>query len=157
MRIRFRGPSGGASLELAEDAIVADLLTALKAESGSGAITVKYGWPLQTLAADQGHLPVRALGLQRENLTIVPVDGTGEQPPAASAIAPAPAISTSRGADKVVVSGVSAMDEQSAENLTYGSGEDVKVEMPESRTSLGTYSGDAMTQNKVTSCLVFSS
>ncbi|KAI1288815.1 hypothetical protein F5Y03DRAFT_379142 [Xylaria venustula] len=124
MRIRFRGPSGGGSLELAEDATVAQLLSALTAEAGSGAITVKFGWPLQTLDdVQQADCGVRELGLQRENLTVVPVESAGpqQQPP--------PTVSTG-------ASSSAAADAPLAADPLYGSGEDVKVEMPESRTSL---------------------
>ncbi|KAI0458990.1 hypothetical protein F5B21DRAFT_458540 [Xylaria acuta] len=124
MRIRFRGPSGGGFLELAEDATVADLLVALRTETGSGAIDVKFGWPLQTLAADQAGLKVRELGLQRENLTVVPVENA-EQPPPASQPSAA-----------VAGSGATDVDAQLAASMSYGSGEDVKVEMSESRTDL---------------------
>lgn len=131
MRIRFRGPSGGGLLELADDATVAHLLLALGAETGSGAVAVKFGWPLQTLAADQGDLRVRELGLQRESLTVVPLESTEQQQQQQpSVIAPQP---NAPAAD----SAVAELDAQLAANLSYGSGEDVKVEMPESRTSLG--------------------
>ncbi|KAI0551902.1 hypothetical protein F4679DRAFT_112488 [Xylaria curta] len=134
MRIRFRGPSGGGFLELAEDATVADLLVALRTETGSGAIDVKFGWPLQTLAADQADLKVRDLGLQRENLTIVPVENTEQrqqqqqQQASAPTSTPAPAAAAGSGATDV--------DAQLAASMSYGSAEDVKVEMPESRTDL---------------------
>ncbi|KAK5625513.1 hypothetical protein RRF57_001229 [Xylaria bambusicola] len=123
MRIRFRGPSGGGFLELPEDSTVDDLMSALEAETGSGAIVVKFGWPLQTLDMQQGDLKVRVreLGLQREILTIVPIENS----PVAVASAPTSAITPA--AD---------LDAQLAASLSYGSGEDVKVEMSESRTNL---------------------
>ncbi|KAI1147361.1 hypothetical protein F4825DRAFT_437620 [Nemania diffusa] len=129
MRIRFRGPSGGGFLELADDATVAHLLSALTAEIGSGAIAVKFGWPLQTLAADQADVPVRELGLQRENLTIIPVESPAQQPSSGPAAA-APA------APAAADPGPAELDAQLAATLSFGSGEDVKVEMPESRTNL---------------------
>ncbi|KAI3328611.1 hypothetical protein F4824DRAFT_403565 [Ustulina deusta] len=138
MRIRFRGPSGGGFLELAEDATVTHLLSALKAETGSGAIAVKFGWPLQTLDARQGDLEVRELGLQRENLTIVPVESPEEQQQPTSlvstftpAVVPQPPAAAAAAASAAV-----DLDAQLAASLSYGSGEDVKVEMPESRTNL---------------------
>ncbi len=141
MRIRFRGPSGGGFLELAEDATVTHLLSALKAETGSGAIAVKFGWPLQTLDARQGDLEVRELGLQRENLTIVPVESPEEQQQPTSlvstftpAVVPQPPAAAAAAASAAV-----DLDAQLAASLSYGSGEDVKVEMPESRTNLGTF------------------
>ncbi|KAI1419180.1 hypothetical protein F5Y12DRAFT_779229 [Xylaria sp. FL1777] len=123
MRIRFRGPSGGGVLELAEDATVAHLISALKTETGSSAITVKFGWPLQTLDVHQGDLEVRELGLQRENLTVVPVENPEQQqqPPSVASTARSAAVD---------------LDAQLAASLSYGSGEDVKVEIPESRTNL---------------------
>lgn len=132
MRIRFRGPSGGGLLELADNATVAQLLSALRAETGSPAIAVKFGWPLQTLAADQGDLRVSELGIQRESLTVVPLESAEQQQPPspASFVAPQPNAA-------VVDSGVTDVDAQLAADLSYGSGEDVKVEMPESRSNLG--------------------
>ncbi|KAI0969083.1 hypothetical protein F4678DRAFT_440895 [Xylaria arbuscula] len=127
MRIRFRGPSGGGSLELAEDATVAHLLSALKAETGSGAIAIKYGWPLQTLDVEQGDRGVRDLGLQRENLTVVPIESSEPQHQL-PATATSAAVPQSGAADE--------LDAQLAADSLYGSGEDVKVEMPESRTNL---------------------
>ncbi|KAI1739035.1 hypothetical protein F4680DRAFT_423682 [Xylaria scruposa] len=138
MRIRFRGPSGGGFLELAEDATVADLLVALRTETGSGAIDVKFGWPLQTLAADQADLKVRDLGLQRENLTVVPVENAEQrqqqqqqQQASAPTSIPAPAAAAAAAG-----SGATDVDAQLAASMSYGSGEDVKVEMSESRTDL---------------------
>ncbi|KAI2634543.1 hypothetical protein GGS21DRAFT_107789 [Xylaria nigripes] len=129
MRIRFRGPSGGGTLELADDSTIADLITALEVKTASHAIVVKYGWPLQTLATDQSYLQVRALGLQRESLTVVPLESFDEQLQGSiSAKSKALAVAAE---DPAV-----ALDSQLAANLAYGSGEDVKVEMPESRTNL---------------------
>ncbi|KAI0803426.1 hypothetical protein GGR55DRAFT_662549 [Xylaria sp. FL0064] len=135
MRIRFRGPSGGGSLELAKDATVSQLLSALEAETGSGAgtIAVKFGWPLQTLDIRQGDLAVQELGLQRENLTIVPVQNPEQQPPPATSTSASAAIPPSGAA---AAAATVNLDAQLAASLSYGSGEDVKVEMPESRTSL---------------------
>ncbi|KAI0857557.1 hypothetical protein F4860DRAFT_489200 [Xylaria cubensis] len=140
MRIRFRGPSGGGFLELAEDATVADLLVALRTETtgSAGAIDVKFGWPLQTLAADQADLKVRDLGLQRENLTIVPVENAEQQKQQKQASAPTfttPASAAAAAAGSG--GGATDVDAQLAASMSsYGSGEDVKVEMPESRTDL---------------------
>ncbi|RYC62726.1 hypothetical protein CHU98_g3470 [Xylaria longipes] len=135
MRIRFRGPSGAGSLELAEDATVADLLVALRAETGSGAIDVKFGWPLQTLAADQADLQVRELGLQRENLTVVPVENAEQQASAPTSTTPASQPNPAAAA-AAAGSGATDVDAQLAASMSYGSGEDVKVEMPGSRTDL---------------------
>lgn len=138
MRFRFRGPSGGGSVELAENVTVADLLSALKAETGAGAITIKFGWPLQTLAAEQGHIQARELGLQRENLTIVPIEDAGQQQQQQQQ-------QRQQGQQKqqssASTSGAADVDAQLATNMSYGSGEDVKIEMPESRTNLGAYRG----------------
>ncbi|TGJ86241.1 hypothetical protein E0Z10_g2541 [Xylaria hypoxylon] len=139
MRIRFRSPAGGGFLELAEDATVTQLLSALKAEIGSSAIAVKFGWPLQILDADRGDLVVRELGLQRENLTIVPLESSEQQQQqqpqsvvstSTSVVSPQPSSAATAG------SAVADLDAQLAASLSYGSGEDVKVEMPESRTNL---------------------
>lgn len=135
MRIRFRGPSGGGLLELADDATVAQLLAALRAETGSGAIAVKFGWPLQTLAAEQADLRVHDLGLHRESLTVVPFESAEQQQPPLSALAAAPRPNAAPAADP----GASDLDAQLAADLSYGTGEDVKVEMPESRSNLGTW------------------
>jgi len=111
MKIRFRGPSGAGSVELGDDATVAQLLSALKEQTGGGNIAVKFGWPLQTLSSDQGDLQLQSLGLHRESLTVVPLEGG---------------------------SASAALDAQLATTLSYGSGEHVTVDMPESRTTIGT-------------------
>ncbi|KAI0424895.1 hypothetical protein F5Y09DRAFT_124248 [Xylaria sp. FL1042] len=142
MRIRFRGPSGGGFLELAEDATVTQLLSALEAETGSGAgtVAVKFGWPLQTLDVNQGDLAVRQLGLQRENLTVVPVQTLEQQqqqqqqPPATASTSTVTFIAVPQPGEAAATS--VDLDAQLAASLSYGSGEDVKVEMPESRTNL---------------------
>ncbi|KAI1175331.1 hypothetical protein F4777DRAFT_337876 [Nemania sp. FL0916] len=133
MRIRFRGPSGAGFLELDDDATVGHLLSALTAETGAGPVVAKFGWPLQTLATDRAHVPVHDLGLQRETLTVVPVDGSEqhEKQPSAASIITAPAQPSAAPA-----SDAASLDAQLAANLSYGSAEDVKVEMPESRTNL---------------------
>ncbi|KAI1809765.1 hypothetical protein GGS20DRAFT_259139 [Poronia punctata] len=114
MKIRYRGPSGTGSVGVSDDVTVAELIVALEAQIGLGAISVKFGWPLQTLAAHQANLPIRSLGLQRESLTVVPLEGGAP----------------------VAGSKTVAVDAQLAANLSYGSGEDVKVDMPESHTTL---------------------
>jgi ubiquitin thioesterase OTU1 len=132
MKIRFRGPSGGGSVELDDDATVTQLLSALKEQTGGGNIAVKFGWPLQTLSSDQGDLQLQYLGLHRESLTIVPLEGVF-MPAVATAAVPVPA-RASQPADVKTAS----LDAQLAATLSYGSGEHVTVDMPESRTTLGT-------------------
>ncbi|KAI0394469.1 hypothetical protein F5Y17DRAFT_427970 [Xylariaceae sp. FL0594] len=127
MKVRFRGPSGAGTVELGDDATVSQLLIALKEQSGAGTvaggIAVKYGWPLQTLSPDeQGDRQVRALGLHRENLTVVPlevVDVGTAAPTVPAAVAPA-----------------AVPDAHSASGISHGSGDHVTVAMPESRTTL---------------------
>ncbi|KAI1371896.1 OTU-domain-containing protein [Hypoxylon crocopeplum] len=74
MKIRYKAPSGGGALELADDATVSQLLNSLKSATGFADVTVKYGWPPQALGIEQGTASLQSLGLQRENLTVVPVE-----------------------------------------------------------------------------------
>lgn len=83
IKIRYRAPSGGGTLDLDDDATVAQLFESVQAKTGAGDVTIKYGWPPKALAADQAHLSVLSLNLHRESLTVVP----GES--AAPAAAPA--------------------------------------------------------------------
>ncbi|KAI2777878.1 OTU-domain-containing protein [Daldinia loculata] len=72
MKIRFKAPSGGGTLELDDASTVDQLLESLKSSTGFADVTVKYGWPPRALTADQGQLSAQSLGLHRENLTVVP-------------------------------------------------------------------------------------
>ncbi|KAI0005207.1 OTU-domain-containing protein [Xylariaceae sp. FL0662B] len=76
MKIRYKAPSGGGTLEVDDGATVGQLLDTLKSSTGFADVTVKYGWPPQALSADQDGRSVQSLGLQRESLTVVPVDTT---------------------------------------------------------------------------------
>ncbi|KAI1430680.1 hypothetical protein GGR50DRAFT_168204 [Xylaria sp. CBS 124048] len=129
MKIRFRGPDGGRFLELAENATIADLTTALESKTGLHPIVIKFGWPLQTLAVDQSHLEIRSLGLQRENLTVAPLESVGGQP---QETVPSKTKTEAVTAAKLPAAPKAPL----AANSAYGSGEDVKVEMRESRTNL---------------------
>ncbi|KAI8957202.1 OTU-domain-containing protein [Daldinia sp. FL1419] len=83
MRIRFKAPSGGGTLELDDAATVAQLLGSLRSSTGFADVTVKYGWPPKALTPDQAQLEAQSLGLHRENLTVVPVgDSSSAQSPA---------------------------------------------------------------------------
>lgn len=74
MRARYKGPSGTGILEVADDATVQRVFDELKAMTGIGAFTLKYGPPMamKTLDASQGAEVARSLGLHGETLTIVP-------------------------------------------------------------------------------------
>ncbi|KAI1100064.1 OTU-domain-containing protein [Jackrogersella minutella] len=76
MKIRYKAPSGGGMLELDDDAVVTQLLDALKSSTGLADFAVKYGWPPKALSTDQGDVSVQSLGLHRENLTIAPVENS---------------------------------------------------------------------------------
>ncbi|KAH8653314.1 hypothetical protein BX600DRAFT_440400 [Xylariales sp. PMI_506] len=102
IKIRYRAPSGGGTLELGESATVADLFTVVKEQTGSSDITVKYGWPPKALAHDQADLSVVSLGLQRESLTIVTNEST--QSPAASAALPPPSAPPAQAASSLTKS-----------------------------------------------------
>ncbi|KAI1262021.1 hypothetical protein F5Y18DRAFT_439904 [Xylariaceae sp. FL1019] len=120
MRIRYRAPAGVGSVELADNATVLELVQCLKSEINCQDITVKFGWPLQTLAADLNATTVCALGLQRELLTIA-----AERPSQADQSAntfPAP---PSVPDQKPAGSGASLTDDS------------LKVAVPESGSSIG--------------------
>ncbi|KAF3059567.1 putative ubiquitin thioesterase otu1 protein [Daldinia childiae] len=72
MKIRFKAPSGGGTLELDDASTVDQLLESIKSSTGFADVTVKYGWPPKPLTADQGQLSAQSLNLHRENLTVVP-------------------------------------------------------------------------------------
>ncbi|KAI1501540.1 hypothetical protein F5X99DRAFT_382248 [Biscogniauxia marginata] len=74
MKIRYKAPSGGGTVELDDAATVAQLLDTLKSSTGFADVTVKYGWPPRALGTDQGDTTLQSLGLQRESLTVVPVE-----------------------------------------------------------------------------------
>ena len=72
MRLRYKAPSGGRTLELDDAATVSQLLEAIKQATGESEVTIKYGWPPQALSLDQPDTSLQSLGLQRESLTIIP-------------------------------------------------------------------------------------
>ncbi|KAL7619977.1 ubiquitin-specific protease otu1 [Parahypoxylon ruwenzoriense] len=88
MKVRYKAPSGGGSLELDDSATVGQLLESIKASTGYAEVMVKYGWPPKALDADQGYATLQSLGLQRESFTVVPVETS---PPAVAAENPQPA------------------------------------------------------------------
>ncbi|KAI1136325.1 OTU-domain-containing protein [Hypoxylon sp. FL0543] len=72
MKIRYRGPKGGGTLEVPDDATIKDLLSKLEVETGCADVTVKYGWPPKALSTTEIDVPLKSLGLDRESLTVVP-------------------------------------------------------------------------------------
>ncbi|KAI5925605.1 hypothetical protein F4810DRAFT_659258 [Camillea tinctor] len=73
MKLRYRSPSGGGTLELDDAATVSQLLAALRTSTGFTDVIVKYGWPPRALnGTDQASATLQSLGLQRESLTVVP-------------------------------------------------------------------------------------
>lgn len=74
MKLRYRAPSGGGTLELDDASTVGQLLEAIKQKTGLPEVTIKYGWPPQALNVDQVDVSLQALNLQRESLTVVPVE-----------------------------------------------------------------------------------
>ncbi|KAH7018342.1 uncharacterized protein B0I36DRAFT_335798 [Microdochium trichocladiopsis] len=92
MRLRYKAPSGGGTLDISDDAAtVGDLLTAIRAATGYVDVTVKYGWPPKALTAEQSGESCLSLGLQRESLTVVPAEGASAPVPSASVQTPNPA------------------------------------------------------------------
>lgn len=85
LKIRYRAPSGGGTLDLDENATVGQLFDAIKEKTGSSDVTIKYGWPPKALAADQAELSLVSLNLQRESLTVVLAERAPSPPPAAPA------------------------------------------------------------------------
>ncbi|KAI1080266.1 OTU-domain-containing protein [Whalleya microplaca] len=84
MKIRYKAPTGGGTLDLDDGATVSQLLDTIKSSGGFADVTVKYGWPPRALVADQGDVSVQSLGLQRESLTVVPVESASTAAAAAS-------------------------------------------------------------------------
>ncbi|KAI1635803.1 hypothetical protein F4809DRAFT_427265 [Biscogniauxia mediterranea] len=95
MKLRYKAPSGGGTVELDDDAAtVSQLLDALRASTGYTDVIVKYGWPPRALGADQASATLQSLGLHRESLTVVPDEST-------SAAAAATAAAETRAAENV--------------------------------------------------------
>lgn len=102
MKLRYRGPSGGGTLDLDDAATVGQLLEAIKQNTGYSEVTVKYGWPPQALNVDQVDVSLQSLGLQRESLTVVPVENPSPNvadAPSSSATRPSPAPGAFAGSD----------------------------------------------------------
>ncbi|RYP15336.1 hypothetical protein DL765_005770 [Monosporascus sp. GIB2] len=96
MKLRYRAPSGGGTLELDDTATVGQLLESIKQATGLSEVTVKYGWPPRPLNVDQADITLQALGLQRESFTVVPVENVSATAPAdASSAVPAASASGS--------------------------------------------------------------
>ncbi|KAI1847690.1 hypothetical protein JX266_006185 [Neoarthrinium moseri] len=93
IKIRYKAPSGGGTLDLDDTATVGQLFDALKEKTVSSDITIKYGWPPKALAADQVETSVVSLNLHRESLTVVPAETAAPAPaPAPAATAPAASV-----------------------------------------------------------------
>ncbi|CAJ2500377.1 Uu.00g032300.m01.CDS01 [Anthostomella pinea] len=73
MKLRYKAPSGGGSIEVDDAATVAQLLETLKSTTGFADVTVKYSWPPQ---ADHG-LMKRGHGKGRYIKVISGLDGQG--------------------------------------------------------------------------------
>ena len=95
MRLRYKAPSGGGTLELDDAATVAQLLEAVKQATSASEVTIKYGWPPQALNLDQPDTSLQSLGLQRESLTVVPVEKSSSSEAPAFSAAPATSASAS--------------------------------------------------------------
>jgi ubiquitin thioesterase OTU1 len=77
MRVRLKGPAGAATLTLAEDATVGNLIDEIARESGVARFEVKHGYPPQPLSlTDSQRLDLVTsldVKLNGETLTIIPV------------------------------------------------------------------------------------
>ncbi|OTA99324.1 hypothetical protein M426DRAFT_16555 [Hypoxylon sp. CI-4A] len=80
LKVRFKAPKGGGTVELDDDATVNQLLSSIKTATDYSDVTVKYGWPPKALSPDQNEATVVSLSLHRENLTIVPVEAASAAP-----------------------------------------------------------------------------
>lgn len=123
MKLRYRAPSGGGTLELDDAATVGQLLDALKQNTGVSELTVKYGWPPQALDLGQADASLQSLGLQRESLTIVPADKPA--PAAADTSSTAPSLSSSAFAGLETAKGIKDQN--------------ISVSMSETGSSLGMF------------------
>jgi ubiquitin thioesterase OTU1 len=70
LKIRYKAPTGGGTLEIQDDATVGQLFDALKEKTGHSVIAIKYGWPPRSLTPDQMDTAITALNLHRESLTV---------------------------------------------------------------------------------------
>jgi ubiquitin thioesterase OTU1 len=78
MRVRLRGPGGAATITLADDATVGDLINQIIEKSSVSTFDVKYGYPPKPFLLEQNERskPLKELDmrLDGEQLTISPKD-----------------------------------------------------------------------------------
>ncbi|KAI0127955.1 hypothetical protein BJ170DRAFT_683777 [Xylariales sp. AK1849] len=91
IKIRYKAPSGGGTLDLDENATVGKLFDAIREKTDTSDVTIKYGWPPKALSADQGEESVVSLNLHRESLTVV-LPETAPSPAPQPAAVPADAL-----------------------------------------------------------------
>ncbi|KAI0836798.1 OTU-domain-containing protein [Hypoxylon sp. FL0890] len=140
MKIRYRGPQGGGTLELPDDATVQDLLSKLKDELGFAdvIVTVKYGWPPKALSTNETDTSLKSLGLDREILTVVPGPQETQQQQAGAA----QAASTSATVPATVPEAPAAAAFPGVQSSSQNQGtqsikdQNVSVFMPETSSSL---------------------
>ena len=89
LRIRYKAPTGPGTVELPEDATVAQLFAALK-EKTSSDVTIKYGWPPKALSESEGISTLKSLNLHRESLTVILPEAESAPAPAAASDEPGP-------------------------------------------------------------------
>lgn len=81
MQIRLRGPSGASTLNLGEDATVADLWSSITEKTSLTRFDIKYGYPPKALYLDTPTTLLTSLDvrLDGEQLTISAHDGPGTE------------------------------------------------------------------------------
>ena len=129
MRLRYKAPSGGRTLELDDAATVSQLLEAIKQATGESEVTIKYGWPPQALSLDQPDTSLQSLGLQRESLTIIPA-----AKPSLDEIATPPAATGASAAG-------SALNSQPPKSIKD---QNISVSVPENGSRLGISEGPSL-------------
>lgn len=136
MKIRFKAPSGGGTLELDDASTVDQLLESLKSSTGFADVTVKYGWPPRALTADQGQLSAQSLGLHRENLTVVPKEDASAAVAQNTPPVPEPTATTTSPAAALpgLQSSLRSQEKSKGQGIKD---QNISVAMPETGSTLG--------------------
>jgi ubiquitin thioesterase OTU1 len=152
MRVRLKGPGGTATLTLADDATIGDLVDQIVEKSAVTHFDVKYGYPPKPLVLDRSQrsnlLTTLDVKLNGEMLTISPKDtasdvGASADKQSAQDTSPAKSVQKTKEAPSVSFSGMSSADSKQKSTKPVSlkkkamEGEVPEVPMPEVGATLG--------------------
>ncbi|KAI0122325.1 OTU-domain-containing protein [Daldinia grandis] len=136
MKIRFKAPSGGGTLDLDDVSTVDQLLESIKSSTGFTDVTVKYGWPPKALSADQAQLSAQSLGLHRESLTVVPKEDASAAAAQNTPAIPEPAVATTTPPAAALPSHQSSLPSKKKSKGQGIKDQNISVAMPETGSTL---------------------